>query len=182
MLGHLSFAVTSGERRINSISKETFHCAAKHHLKRSTTTKCIITRRPSWLKHKHIMLQIRWPSLPDFTSWASSASGIKLPKVKAHEIEAQPEKRARTLKHLLKANHINHSIIYNNLRFHNHLPHILGSSYILGADADELNHISEAESKHLEPWADSPGEIARHDWRDFLGKREYVVVKRCASK
>ena len=43
------------------------------------------------------MLQIRWPSLPDFTGWANSASGIKLPKVKAHEIEAQPEKRARTL-------------------------------------------------------------------------------------
>lgn len=125
------------------------------------------------------MLQIRWPSLPDFSSWASSASGIKLPKVKAHEIEAQPEKRARTLKHLLKANHINHSIIYNDLRFHNHLPHILGSSYILGADADELNHISEAESKHLEPWTDSPGEIARHDWRDFLGKREYVVSWCC---
>jgi hypothetical protein len=120
------------------------------------------------------MLQIRWPSLPDFTGWANSASGIKLPKVKAHEIEAQPEKRARTLKHLLKANHINHSIIYNNLRFHNHLPHILGSSYILGAEAEELNHISEAESKHLEPWTDSPAEIARHDWRDFLGKREYA--------
>jgi hypothetical protein len=122
------------------------------------------------------MLQIRWPSLPDFSSWASSASGIKLPKVKAHEIENQPEKRARTLKHLLKANHINHSIIYNDLRFHNHLPHILGSSYILGADSDELNHISEAESKHLEPWADSPGEIARHDWKDFLGKREYASI------
>ena len=125
------------------------------------------------------MLQIRWPSLPDFSSWASSASGIKLSKVKTHEIEAQPEKRARTLKHLLKANHINHSIIYNDLRFHNHLPHILGSSYILGAEADELNHISEAESKHLEPWKDSPGEIARHDWRDFLGKREYARLVCC---
>jgi hypothetical protein len=124
---------------------------------------------------EYSMLQIRWPSLPDFTGWANSASGIKLPKVKAHEIEAQPEKRARTLKHLLKANHINHSIIYNNLRFHNHLPHVLGSSYILGAEADELNHISEAESKHLEPWKDSPAEIARHDWRDFLGKREYAI-------
>ena len=143
------------------------HPVPHHHLRYH---KCIIRR----LSAKRIMLQIRWPSLPDFSSWASSASGIKLPKVKAHEIENQPEKRARTLKHLLKANHINHSIIYNDLRFHNHLPHILGSSYILGADSDELNHISEAESKHLEPWTDSPGEIARHDWRDFLGKREYA--------
>lgn len=124
------------------------------------------------------MLQFKLPSLPDFSSWTGGAGGIKLPKVKAHEIEAQPEKKARTLKHLLKANHINHSIIYNNLKFHNHLPHVLGSSYILGAESDELNHISEAESKHLEPWKDSPGEIARHDWRDFLGKREYVVFKK----
>jgi hypothetical protein len=122
------------------------------------------------------MLQIRWPSLPSFSDWANSAAGIKLPKVTAHEIEAQPEKRARTLKHLLKANHINHSIIYNNLRFHNHLPHILGSAYILGADSDQLNHISEAESKQLEHWDDSPGEIARFDWREFLGRREYVLT------
>jgi hypothetical protein len=101
-------------------------------------------------------------------------SGIKLPKADIHDIEERPEKRARTLKHLIKANHINHSIIYNKLRFHNHTPHILGSAYILGADADELNHVYESESKHLEAWVDSPGEISRDDWREFLGRREYV--------
>lgn len=115
------------------------------------------------------MFQFRLPSFPTF----SFGSGINLPKPDVHPIEERPEKRARTLKHLLKANHINHSVIYNSLRFHNHTPHILGSAYILGADSDQLNHIYEAESKHLEPWKDSPGEISEHDWRDFLGKREY---------
>jgi len=45
--------------------------------------------------------------------------------------------------------------------------------YILGADSDQLSHIYDAESRHLEPWRDSPGEIAKHDWRDNLGKRKY---------
>lgn len=100
-------------------------------------------------------------------------SGVKIPKAEVHDVEERPEKRARTLKHLIKANHINHSIIYNELRFHNHTPHLLGSAYIFGADEDELNHIYEEEGKNLEPWKDSPGEISEHDWRDYLGKREY---------
>ena len=114
--------------------------------------------------------QFRLPSLP---SWGNFSGGIRVPKATVYEIEEQPEKRARTLKHLLKANHINHSIIYNELRFHNHTPHILGSAYIFGADADELNYIYEKESENLEPWKDSPGEISKHDWREYLGKREY---------
>lgn len=117
------------------------------------------------------MFQFRLPGLPDFSSWAPRT----LPRVQVHDVEERPEKRARTLKHLLKANHINHSIIYNNLRFHNHTPHILASSYILGAESQELNHIYDVESESLEPWSDSPGEIAKHDWRDYLGKKEYGV-------
>lgn len=41
-----------------------------------------------------------------------------------------------------------------------------------GADADDLHRVYEAESKHLEPWTDAPGEISDFDWRDFLGCRE----------
>jgi hypothetical protein len=33
--------------------------------------------------------------------------------------------------------------------------------------------VYEAESKTLEPWVDSPGEISTYDWRDYLGRREY---------
>lgn len=42
-----------------------------------------------------------------------------------------------------------------------------------GADADDLHRVYEAESTHLEPWTDAPGEISDFDWRDFLGCREY---------
>lgn len=120
------------------------------------------------------MFQFRLPSLPDFSSWGATA--INLPKVQVHDVEERPEKRARALKHLIKANHINNSVLYHNLTFHNHNPHILGSAYILGADSDELNTIYEQETASLERWQDSPGEIAKHDWRDNLGKPESVLV------
>ncbi|QIW97112.1 hypothetical protein AMS68_002630 [Peltaster fructicola] len=117
------------------------------------------------------MFQFRLPSLPDFSSWAAPV--IKLPRVEVHDVEERPEKRARTLKHLIKADFINHSILYSQLRFHNHTSHILGSAYILGAESDDLQEIYDAEAQSLEPWADAPGEISKHDWRDFLGKKEY---------
>jgi hypothetical protein len=53
-----------------------------------------------------------------------SALKLDLPPVESIDIEETPEKRARTLKHLIKANHINHSIIYHHLEFHNHAPHV----------------------------------------------------------
>lgn len=118
-------------------------------------------------------------SLPSFlrsrSAPASSASdlAITLPSVPIHKIETDASRPARTLKHLIKANHANHSVIYNNLRFHNHTPHILGSAFIFGSTSEHLNDIYNREAKHLEPWHDSPGEISLEDWRDFLGKREY---------
>lgn len=141
----------------------------------SSTTPAVCSRESRYLTYwarDDKMFQFRLPSWPDFSSLGVGGGGIKLPKVETHEIEANPEKRARSLKHLIKANHINYSIIYGPHDFHNHTTHILGSAYILGADPDQLTHIYEAEGKHLEPWKDSPGEIARHDWRDFLGKVE----------
>ncbi|RAH54202.1 MGS207 protein [Aspergillus piperis CBS 112811] len=96
-----------------------------------------------------------------------------LPPVKTQEIDTAHEKPARALKHLLKLNHANHAILYNDRKFHNHAPHILSSSFMQGADADDLHRVYEAESTHLEPWTDAPGEISDFDWRDFLGCREY---------
>lgn len=102
-----------------------------------------------------------------------SSQAIKLPSVQIHDIETAPEKRPRTLKHLIKANHVNHAILYNNLEFHNHMPHLLGSAYLLGATAEQLNEIYDDQSKHLVGWKDSPSEITSTDWQEFLGKREY---------
>lgn len=98
---------------------------------------------------------------------------IDLASVEVHDVETQHDKRSRTLKHLIKLNHANHSILYHNLQFHNHLPHILGSAYLLEAGSEHLNDIYEQEASELEPWKDSPGEISRHDWRDYLSLPEY---------
>lgn len=102
-----------------------------------------------------------------------SSQAILLPPVETHDIETAPEKRPRTLKHLIKANHVNHSIVYHNLQYSNHLPHILGSAYLMGATSDRLNEIYAKDAKELEGWEESPAEITKSDWRDFLGKREF---------
>ncbi|KAH7408244.1 hypothetical protein DE146DRAFT_606673 [Phaeosphaeria sp. MPI-PUGE-AT-0046c] len=114
-------------------------------------------------------------SLPSFLRNVGSGSypRVELASVEIHDIETAAEKRPRTLKHLLKANHANYSILYHDLRFHNHAPHILGSAYMLGGTADHLNEIYEKEAEELEAWQDSPGEISKDDWREFLGKKEY---------
>ena len=113
--------------------------------------------------------------IPKFGFGRTSTAGkIDIPSVEIHDVETSPDKRDRRLKHLLKLNHANFSILWNNLRFHNHTPHLLGSAYFLNCSADHLTSIYEhAADEGHEGWQDSPGEIALHDYRDFLGKREY---------
>ncbi|KAI1113118.1 cell cycle checkpoint protein RAD17 [Nemania sp. NC0429] len=98
---------------------------------------------------------------------------IDLPPVEVHNVETAPEKRPRTLKHLLRANHVNHSILYHNLQYDNHMPHILCSAYLLGASDTQLHEIYDAEADELEPWKPSPAEVTRDDWREFLGDKRY---------
>ncbi|RAK96192.1 questin oxidase family protein [Aspergillus ibericus CBS 121593] len=118
------------------------------------------------------MLSFRLPSINKLLPWGDRVL-FAVPSVKIHDIDTALEKPARALKHLLKLNHANHAILYNERRFHNHAPHILCSSFLQGADADDLNRVYEAESKHLEVWTDAPAEISLYDWRDYLGCREY---------
>ncbi|OOF96746.1 hypothetical protein ASPCADRAFT_206917 [Aspergillus carbonarius ITEM 5010] len=118
------------------------------------------------------MISFRLPSINKLLPWGDRVL-FTLPSVKIHEIDTALEKPARALKHLLKLNHANHAILYNERRFHNHAPHILCSSFLQGADADDLNRVYEAESQLLEAWTDAPAEISIHDWRDFLACREY---------
>ncbi|KAK7424889.1 RFC checkpoint protein Rad17 [Neonectria punicea] len=98
---------------------------------------------------------------------------INLPPVDVHHVETHPDRRARCLKHLLKANHANYSIIYHNLQFDNHNPHILSSAYLLGATEVQLNQIYDKQILELEPWVPSPAEVVEDDWQDFLGDRRY---------
>jgi hypothetical protein len=49
---------------------------------------------------------------------------------------------------------------------------LLGSAYLLGANAKQLVDLYESESKILEPWKeDSPAEVTADDWRNFYGQR-----------
>lgn len=113
------------------------------------------------------------PILGRMVGDSGDARAVDIPPVEVHTVETSPEKRARCLKHLLKANHVNHSVVYHNLQFDNHAPHILSSAYLLGASEQQLHAIYDAESKELEPWRESPNEIIEDDWRDFLGDKRY---------
>lgn len=106
-------------------------------------------------------------------SASGNAKSIDLAPVEVHNVETVADKRPRTLKHLIRANHVNHSILYHNLQFDNHMVHILCSAYLLGASPEQLHHIYDIEAKSLEPWKESPQEIAENDWRDFLGDKRY---------
>ena len=74
--------------------------------------------------------KIQLPSF--FTSGGDNYQAIEIPSVQVYDIETAAEKRSRTLKHLIKANHANYSIIYHDLRFHNHTPHVCTSNAIKG--------------------------------------------------
>jgi len=74
-------------------------------------------------------------SLISFQTWidlvanAFSSSGNTelfdgFPGVQPSDYETSTAKRDRTLKHLLRANHHNYAVMYNNQQFHNHLPHV----------------------------------------------------------
>lgn len=97
---------------------------------------------------------------------------IKLSPVKVFDVEVEKDKAGRTIKHLLKLNHANHAILFNDRKFHNHLPHHLGSAYLLGASSEHLEDVYDDDTD-LVKWEDSPNEVSKYDWRDYLGKKEY---------
>ncbi|KAK7753696.1 hypothetical protein SLS62_004318 [Diatrype stigma] len=114
------------------------------------------------------------PLVNRLVSSAKQPATVDLPPVEVHrEVETAADKRPRTLKHLLRANHVNHAIVYHDLRFANHLPHALCSAYLLGADAPGLHAVYDAGQAELEPWRPSPAEVVQADWRDFLGDARY---------
>ncbi|KAF4984825.1 hypothetical protein FZEAL_53 [Fusarium zealandicum] len=98
---------------------------------------------------------------------------IDVPSVEIHNVETDPDRRARCLKHLLKANHANYSLVYHNLQYDNHNPHILSSAYLLGASVSHLNEIYDKQILELEPWEPSPAEIVDDDWEELRGDRRY---------
>lgn len=112
--------------------------------------------------------------IPLLNSLAGSRpKAINLPSVEIQYVETSPDRRARCLKHLLKANHVNHAVVYHNLQWDNHCSHVLSSAYLLGASEAQLNTIYDEEVKELEPWRPSPAEIIDNDWKDYFGDKHY---------
>ncbi|OAA56608.1 hypothetical protein SPI_07615 [Niveomyces insectorum RCEF 264] len=131
---------------------------------------------------------------------ASAVPAVRLDAVPVHEIETSPEKRPRTLKHLLRANHANHALLAlseggdgheNEMETDadadietekhdrpNPLTPALGAAYLLGASPDLLNHLYDTLARGCAPWAPSPAELADADWRECWGdarfQRAYV--------
>lgn len=106
----------------------------------------------------------------------SSYPRCSIPPVEVVRIEDSPVKRDRALTHLLKLNHHTHSVLYKGYRgfpFHNHVPHLLGSAYLFGADDKQLHDLYEREDAEIDPWKDSPGEVTGGDWRRYLGDENY---------
>ncbi|KAF8426319.1 MGS207 protein [Tirmania nivea] len=99
-----------------------------------------------------------------------------IPSVDILQIDDSPVKRDRALTHLLRLNHLAHSMLYKGYKgfpFHNHIVHLLGTAYLFGADEKQLHDLYEREDKDIDPWKDSPGEVTGGDWRRYLGDENY---------
>ena len=106
---------------------------------------------------------------------SSDTEGVHMKPIPVRDIETLSNNSARRVKHLLRLNHTNYSILYNSGRFHNHSPHFLAAAYLLGASAEHLDTIyDDAVSRdNLEPWTPSPHKITLDNHRDYLTKAEY---------
>ncbi|RMZ86776.1 hypothetical protein DV736_g5993, partial [Chaetothyriales sp. CBS 134916] len=114
-------------------------------------------------------------SVSSFDDGISDKGGVQINAVPVRDIESLPDQPSRRLKHLLRLNHVKHAVLYNNLMFHNHTPHVLGSAYFLNVSANQLDTIYDdaVNRNNLEPWQPSPNKIAFSDYRDYLGKGQY---------
>lgn len=75
---------------------------------------------------------------------------------------------------LLRANHSNYQVKFNDRKFHNHLSHILGAAYYLGASPQQLLSIYEEDIKELVEWKeDSPEELSMDTYPKYLGDVRY---------
>ncbi|KAF4581067.1 Cell cycle checkpoint protein RAD17 [Ophiocordyceps camponoti-floridani] len=98
---------------------------------------------------------------------------IDLQPVEVHRVETDPDRRARCLKHLLKANHVNYAMVLDKTLAVNHSAQLLSAAYLLGASSDQLLALFESETQHLEPWIPAPAEVVDLDWQDFFGDKRY---------
>lgn len=117
------------------LQTSTIHCSSQprllvsHHL-------CFLLLNPETISCCHVVYHAMFSSFSSFTLpfalprllGGDPGSAIDIHPVDVRDIETKHERPARTLKHLLKLNHVTHSIVYHNLEFHNHMPHVCASA------------------------------------------------------
>ncbi|KAH8688711.1 hypothetical protein BGW36DRAFT_434010 [Talaromyces proteolyticus] len=90
------------------------------------------------------------------------------------------DKRRQTLKRLLENGHSTVAPLREpKLILHSHLPHLLGSAYILGASSKLLEELYEHEITeliHVDDKFIRGHSISTENWRDFLTQKEYTVA------
>ncbi|KAF4342800.1 hypothetical protein FBEOM_3262 [Fusarium beomiforme] len=96
-----------------------------------------------------------------------------------YRLDDRQDEPAKTLDELLKKNHASHAALRNpRLLFHNHIPHALGSSYLLGASSAKLEEIYTAEEPNLT--AVDAGvvryAIVAENWRNHLAEKKYTAA------
>jgi len=67
--------------------------------------------------------------LPSFL-FGGEGRSIDLDPVPVLDFEVEPERKARTVKHLLKANHAHNAVFYHNLELSNQAPNVYLSNIV----------------------------------------------------
>ncbi|KAE8344110.1 hypothetical protein BDV24DRAFT_172043 [Aspergillus arachidicola] len=109
----------------------------------------------------------------------ASNQDFVLPPVSSFDLQSLPDERSKTLYTLLQRNHQNHAVLSGpKLIFHNHMPHMLGSAYLLGYPCDKLIEMYQNESSQLKSLNDGliRTGITKDNWRQLLGKKKYTAA------
>ncbi|KAB8223385.1 hypothetical protein BDV33DRAFT_228533 [Aspergillus novoparasiticus] len=109
----------------------------------------------------------------------ASNQDFVLPPVSSFDLQSLPDERSKTLYTLLQRNHQNHAVLSGpKLIFHDHMPHMLGSAYLLGYPCDKLIEMYQNESSQLKSLNDGliRTGITKDNWRQLLGKKKYTAA------
>ncbi|CAF1096970.1 unnamed protein product [Adineta steineri] len=77
------------------------------------------------------------------------------------------------LNKLLSQSFATYQVLFNELSFHNHTAHHLGSLYLLGASDEKLEKAYKTMCADLDPHVPSPEKITLSNWRNFLGNKHF---------
>lgn len=98
--------------------------------------------------------------------------GIGLAVPDAYNLKKPTAESTRKLDQLIKGNHNSYAVLFNNRKFHSHLPHIIVSAYCLGATPEQLTALYDNQAETLTPWSNEPVEtLTDDDWRSYLGDK-----------